>query len=212
MKLFFKSTAVTLLLMSGFSQTLLAGVRANGVGVRGIYWGTDNQTTHIRVYNYHDYHDVSTEGFGGSIYFFTRLDSQYYLEFSVGAVGNVESKRVYFNREEVYVNSATTMLFGVRYDVFKSAKTIAAQPYVSAGFGPYWLGEIEVKNNDRLGEEEATIRTRVKPGVYAGVGTHFLFCDWCGLNMDIKYHLVNFDVTMPYSDFAFGMGFMFTWN
>jgi hypothetical protein len=74
------------------------------------------------------------------------------------------------------------------------------------------LGEIEVKNNGRWGEEEATIRTRVKPGVYAGVGTHFLFCDWCGLNMDMKYHLVNFDVNMPYSDFSFGMGFMFTWN
>jgi hypothetical protein len=212
MQISLKTTNVSLLLLFCLLQTLFAGVKSNGIGIRGMYWGTKDQTTQIRIVNSYNHHEVTTNGFGGNLYFFTKLDGQYFIEFTIGAVGNVEAKHIYFDREEVYVNSATVMLFGFRYDLFNPAKIITAQPYLSAGFGPYWLGEIEVKNNNFWGGEEATVRTRVKPGVYAGFGTHFLFCDWCGLNLDIKYHLVNFDMNMPYSDFAFGMGFMFTWK
>jgi hypothetical protein len=177
MNLFFKIARIIIVLLVGISQTLMAGVKANGVGIRGIYWGAKDQTTHIRVVDYYNHQEVSINGFGGNIYFFTRLDKQYFVEFTVGAVGNVESKQIYFGKEEVFVNSATVMLFGFRYDFFKPEKVIAAQPYISAGAGPYWLGEIEVKNSTLRGNQEVTIGTRVKPGIYAGFGTHFLICD-----------------------------------
>ena len=194
------------------TMTLRAGLKSNGVGFRGMYWGAKDQTAEVRVVDYYHHHEVSINGFGGNIYFFTRLDKQYFMEFTIGAVGNVESKQIFFNREETNVNSATVMLFGVRYDLFKPEKVIAAQPYLSAGAGPYWLSEIEVKDQNFGRTEEAIVTTRVKPGVYAGFGTHLLFCDWCGLNLDIKYHWVNFDINTPYSDFAFSIGFMFTWK
>ena len=208
----FKTVFTHVCLVLLLIQTLRAGVKSNGIGVRGVYWGAKDQTTEVRIFDYYNHHEVSVNGFGGNIYFFTKLDSQYFIELTVGAVGNVESKHIFFNREETNVSSATVMLFGIRYDLFRPEKAIAAQPYLSAGAGPYWLSEIEVKNKDPWGTQEATVTTRVKPGLYAGFGTHFLFCDWCGLNLDIKYHWVNFDINMPYSDFSFGMGFMFTWK
>ena len=56
-----------------------------------------------------------------------------------------------------------------------------------------------------------SVESKIKPGIYGGVGANFLFINWFGVHCDIKYHLINFDNDHPFSGFDLGMGIGFYW-
>jgi outer membrane protein W len=83
-------------------------------------------------------------------------------------------------------------------------------PYVSAGLGPYWISEINSRDN--FHEDEVTVKSRVKPGAYLGGGFNFGLSDRFAINFDLKYHLIDLELNHKYSGFEYGVGFTIFWG
>ena len=78
------------------------------------------------------------------------------------------------------------------------------------GGGPYFLTDIRVR--ETFYDEEVNISTVLKPGVYAGGGLDFMLNSWFGLNFDVKYHVIDFDVSHEQTGFEYGLGIQFMWG
>jgi outer membrane protein W len=125
-------------------------------------------------------------------------------------VGSVKSETAQFSGENVEVTALTPVLLGLRHILFSVHNPSALQPYITLGAGPYWLHDVKVR--DRYYEDEVTVKSKVKPGAYAGAGMDFMLASWVGLNFDVKYHFVDFNVNHDYSGFDYGLGFSFMWG
>ena len=153
---------------------------------------------------------VRTGKGGGWLSFYSRLNDSVYLELSLGAVGEIEVYDRMFIEEDVKVQGMCPVLFGLRYHLISPANRIAVQPYIGFGSGIYWLGNIRVR--ERILTSEVTLGYRILPGLYAGGGLDWMIFSWLGLNMDLKYHLVNMDPNHSYSGLETGFGFVFRWG
>ncbi len=187
-----------------------AQARSTGIGLRGTYWNMNNDPAQVIVTNHDGYSSVDVGNGGGWIFFFSRVDAQTFFEFSLGAVGNVKSETYDGFRENVDVTAVTPVLLGFRHNLFSVYSQSALQPYIAYGAGPYWLHDITVR--ERLYGDEAVVKSKIKPGAYAGGGMNFMLASWFGLNFDVKYHFIDFNVNHDFSGFEYGLGFVLMWG
>jgi len=208
------SSILVVLLLFCFGMDVMADIkpRSAGIGFRGTFWRSNMDRSDIFVSNSVSHTEVDVGGGGGWIYFFSRVDNDWIFEFSIGAVGKADVKESYYYGEDVHVDAIVPVLFGLKHDLFSVYSRSALRPYLSLGGGPYWLSNIDVKDRHYEMEEEVRVRTKLKPGGYAGGGMNFMFSSWFGINFDAKYHFVDFNVNHDYSGWEYGFGFFFTWG
>ena len=171
---------------------------STGIGIRGGLWTPKNSDgTNI------PFGTVGASGFAGSLYFFSRLDGNFFLETSLGGV--VADARI--GGSSVESKTATPFLFGLRYDLLPSRIESSYQPYLSFGTGVYWMMHTAVG----LG---VTAKMDAKFGVWGGCGLNIIIKNWFGLNCDIKYHTVGKKDTAIESlnGLELGFGFFFMWG
>jgi len=203
------AVTATLAALSSYSS-VSAQVRSTGIGLRGTYWNMNNRPAHVIVTNHDDFSAVEVGNGGGWIFLFSRIDEQTFFEFSLGAIGSVESVSHDGFRNDVNVTAVTPVLLGFRHNLFSMRSRSALQPYIAYGAGPYWLHDIKVRED--LYEDEAIVKSKLKPGAYAGGGMNFMATSWFGLNFDVKYHFIDFNVNHDISGFEYGLGFSFMWG
>ena len=192
---------------NAFSQS-----RSTGIGFRGTYWDMDNQPSGISVRQNGGITRVDVGSGGGWLYFYSRVNDSWLFEFSLGVAGKAKTEEEDFWGENVEVNAITPVLLGFRHNLLAHDTQSALQPYLSFGAGPYWINDIKVRDRYYDDDEEVYVKSKVKPGGYAGGGLNFMLGDWVGLNFDIKYHFVDFSEKHLYSGYEYGLGFFFTWG
>ena len=185
-------------------------VRSTGIGVRGSYWKMNDSPAQIIATDYANYHAVDIGNAGGWIFFLSRMSDQSFFEFSLGGVGSVRSESHSIFGEDVEVTAVTPLLMGFRLNLFPMYSESALQPYLAFGGGPYWLHDINV--TERFDHDEAVVKSRVKGGAYAGGGMNFMMNSWLGVNFDVKYHFVDFNVNHDYSGVEYGLGLVLMWG
>jgi hypothetical protein len=186
--------------------------RKAGIGFRGAHWKMSNDPATVHVSTDPDQAYVDVGSGGGYLYFFSRVSDASWLEFQLGAMGEVETHTEYFYGDETDVNAVTPVLLGLRHDLFSYDTESSLIPYISLGVGPYWFNDIYVKTEYFGFENETEIRTKAKMGGYAGGGVNFMMTSWFGINFDARYHFINFDVNHDKSGWEFGLGVMFAWG
>lgn len=186
--------------------------RTAGIGIRGSYWKMKETNNSFKVYTNPGMTEVDIGSGGGYLYFLTRMNERWLAELSIGAMGRVETRVKTFDREKVDVSATAPILLGFRNEIFPFRNTPQIQPYLSFGAGPYWMSDIHVEDEYFGYEEEVTVRSKVKPGGYLGGGVNFMMSSWFGLNFDLKYHFIKFDVNHPNSGYEYGLGMVFMWG
>jgi len=187
-------------------------VRSAGIGVRGSYWKISDTGQKFTVKTNPNYTEANVGGGGGGIYFLSRMDRHWLAEVSLGAVGQVETRVAHRDGEDVHVSAVTPLLLGFRNDLFASRNQRPIQPYLSFGAGPYWFSEITSHEDFWETETEATIHSKIKAGGYLGGGLNFMLSTWFGLNFDLKYHFIDFNVKHERSGIEYALGLVFLWG
>jgi hypothetical protein len=182
--------------------------RANGIGLRGSFWKMGDNNRVVLVTSIEDQNTVDVGGFGGWLYFFSRLYNNWVFRVDMGAVAaGIHVEQTGINSEIVDISAILTLLMGVQYDLLSIRLSTRIQPYFSAGAGPYWHQAINVENN--LLDEDISTAGESTFGGYVGGGLNIPISSFFGLNFDIKYHYVKFNTAKDLSGIEFGMGFCF---
>lgn len=191
--------------------------RANGIGVRASYWNLGEQATRFNISETKSTFDVS--GVGGWLYYFSRLNNNWSLDFEIGGFVRVRGEENLISGTEVDVSVVAPILAGVRYDLLPVQNNSAAQPYLSAGLGPYLTTSFEVR--DQGTGETVTGGGRNLFGAYAGGGLNLVMRSWAAFNFDLRYHFVDLKSSRglaglhhssEYSGLEFGLGLCFMWG
>ena len=195
-------------------STLLSQIRPRnaGVGIRGTFWRPNHEQDAIVVRIGPGHERVETGDAGGAIYFFSRLDNDSFMEFTIGAVGNVLNEEFFDDRRVTDISAIIPVTLGMRYTLVDVNSRNALRPYFSFGGGPYWLATIRVNEDYRFEEEEVIVKTRMRLGGYAGGGMNFLLSSNFGFNFDLRYHFIEFNKKHPGSGFEYGLGLVFQWG
>ncbi|MCA9744470.1 MAG: hypothetical protein H6695_10370 [Deferribacteres bacterium] len=196
-----------------FQSTLLGQIepKSAGIGFRGTYWDMNNEGSFVtvRTWPHRTYVDVGNGGFW--LYFYSRLDDNTFLEFSLGAVGRVESETRSFNSEETNISAIFPVVMGWRHMLVGPYSRGALQPYVSLGGGAYWLANINAYHDD-FADEVTVVDSELKSGGYLGAGLNFMLSSSFGINFDAKKHFIAFNKKHPYSGWEYGLGLNFSWG
>jgi outer membrane protein W len=208
------STVLSLaaVIMTLFPAAAFAQSRATAIGFRGTYWDMANQPGGISVRQNGGVTNINVGSGGGWLYFYSRVSDGWLFEFSLGVAGKAKTEDQDFWGENVEVNAVTPVLLGFRHNLLPYNTQSDLQPYLSFGAGPYWINDIKVRDRYYGDDEEVYVKSKVKPGGYAGGGLNFMLGNWVGLNFDIKYHFVDFRKAHPNSGYEYGLGFFFTWG
>ena len=187
-------------------------LRSNGAGFRFNFWNITGRPTQINIRAGEVNPTVDLSGAGGTLFFFTRIHERLFFDLSFGAVASVQSVGGSQGNDSSVVNAVLPILLGVHYDVLPSHLSSSVQPYLSLGLGPYWVQNVEGNFEPTGTETEGSIESKFLYGGYAGLGTNILFTDWIALNLDLKYHLVDFNTNNTFSGLDFGLGLSFMWG
>jgi len=197
---------------SSFGSTLLgqSAYKSTGIVLRGSYWHTGKQSSFVSVSNSWNNESIDIGHGGAWLCILSRISNNSYLEFAIGAIGQIKVESENFYREEVDIDGVTPILLGIRrhFKLFNSKSTF--QPYLSCGAGPYWLYETTVTED--LIDTEVSIKSEIQPGIFVGAGYDIMFSDWFGINLDMKYHFINFDPDNEHNGFELGLGLCFFWG
>ncbi len=210
-KTIFSSLIIIFAVMNSFADTNLKD-RSSGVGFRASYWSGYNDQSDYTVIHKDGRSHVDIGGGGGWLSFFSRMSENDVLELSLGALGNAETKTTYYYGEDTDVNVVAAVTLGIRHEFYSFYHNKAMVPYVTVGGGPYWVSDILVKDRDFDYDDEVLVHTKLRAGMYAGAGMNFMLSSWFGLDFDLRYHLINFDVNNDYSGWETGLGFNFYWG
>jgi hypothetical protein len=186
--------------------------RANGAGFRMNFWNITGRPTQINLRAGEENPNIDISGAGGTLFFFTRIDENLFFDLSFGAVASVQTIPGSENNDSSHVNVVIPILLGVHYDVLPSHLTSSVQPYVSLGMGPYWVQKGQGNFDSDQTDVEGSFEAEFLYGGYAGLGTNIMFTDWIALNLDLKYHMVDFNAHNKYSGLDFGLGVSFMWG
>jgi outer membrane protein W len=165
----------------------------------------------IKVYDHWNGTEINLGGYGGAIYFLSRIQERIIMELTLGAIGNVESRQIYWDGEDVDVTAVVPITFGIRYDILSPYHENSISPYLSFGVGAYWVGDIQVREQ-HYDHEEVLIESETRPGFYAGVGFNFNLTKVFAINYDMRYHVVDFTDNRFENGFEIGIGFSFMWG
>lgn len=190
------------------STGLWAQGRKTGMVFRGSFWPGNGELVAVSTGDGERSVDV---GRGGSwLVVYSRLSERNFLEFSVGGIGDVKTSSRVFREDEVNVQLMTPFTLGLHHHLIDLENSLAIQPYVGVGGGPYWLSDVHVWDDRR--DAEVSIGSKLVPGVYGCAGFDFMMASWVGFNMDFKYHMVNMDPGHRNSGFEMGFGLLFRWG
>ncbi|MCI0514844.1 hypothetical protein L0128_16640 [candidate division KSB1 bacterium] len=200
-------------------------VRTAGIGLRGTYWKNDQLPADFTIYHNQRYSEVNVGGGGGWLSFYSRLNSNWLVEISIGGIGQVHAKATVGDSQYVHAVIVTPLLFGLRHELFNPRQNNGFQPYVSVGIGPYWVHDTVTRqaypeswyhhhdwDDDEDEDVEITAKTRLMKGGYAGGGVNLALTSWMGLNFDVKYHFIDFTTKHKNSGFEYGLGLNFMWG
>ena len=186
--------------------------RKAGIGFRGTHWAMSNNAQIVHVSTDPIQAQVDVGSGGGYFFLFSRISDAAWMEFTMGAVGQVNAHNESYWGDEVKVNAVTPVLLGLRHDFFSYDSPSSLIPYITFGAGPYWLNDVYVRS-DRFGvDDELAVKSKAKLGGYAGGGLNFMFASWFGFNLDVRYHFINFDVNSEKSGWEYGLGVIFCWG
>jgi len=205
----FSVLTVTILLLIATNHSMANSWPRTGIGFRASYADIVNKAQWISVHGTES--DINLGAYGGSIFFYSQIRDQFFMEFTLGAIGSVHNRTDYWDQEEVNTAAIIPVLFGVRYEILPSTIKSTLRPYVSAAVGPYWLNEIMVYN-DHYFDEEVTIDTSIRPGGYAGAGVNFMLSKNVAINYDMRYHVVDFQDERYHNGFELGIGLTILWG
>ena len=208
---FFTSAVILLLLVITDYSHAGDKVAKTGIGLRGAYWNMNNGDFSVRVRERDGFSEVNIGGLGGSLYFFSRVGDQMFVDFSLGSVASVEEKSFDFRAEHVKSNVITPILFGLRFNLLPLYTESALEPYISGGIGAYILSDVVAHSIDTY-DEEVIVNTTTKAGAYAGGGLNFMFTKGFGMNYDVRYHWIDFQTEQFNSGFEFSIGLLFMWG
>lgn len=189
-------------------------LRKTGIGFRGGYWDMNDPSYEVRIHtDRFETTRIHAGGGGGWLFVFSRISPQDFVEFSFGGAGHAETLDKW-SEEEVEVNAVTPLLLGLRHELFGGPRRADFYPYVTAGAGPYWIHHVLVEEKYGFDDRYETIETDsdVHFGGYLGAGMNFMLTSWMGLNLDGRYHLVDFNNNHDYSGFELGFGMIFMWG
>ena len=194
----------------GYSQGVL---RSSGLGFRLGYLKTAGGTVRFDVSNDPLARQaVSIGGFVGAwAYYYSRLQDNWFLEFNLGFQAGLDTDSQLNDSTKVDLNAMVPLLMGVRYDLLSLRFPSRFQPYLSAGVGPYWQVAAEFEENGGI-TERASGETKMNFGGYLGVGTHATITSWLSLEMDVKYHFIDFKSSAGNSGVEFGLGLTLMWG
>ena len=186
--------------------------RSTGIGFRGTLYKPNhsNGGIIIRADGPGSSATVSTPGGGGHLYFFSRLTGNWYLEASIGGMGEAEIIASYEDETIVKSSGLVPFLFGLRMDILPLRFANAFQPYLEAGPGYYMVQESNVQTEFASSNITADLQSRF--GGYFGGGVNIELRDWVAFNMDAKYHQVQKIDNDDRSGSEFGFGFCFMWG
>ena len=182
--------------------------KKTGLILRGSYQTPQGEAFSVSTRDGVD--EVSVGRGGGWLTVYSRMSDRSFLEFSVGGLGDVEVQSHLFDEDEVQVEGMTPMTLGLRYHLLPLDNPTAFQPYVGFGGGPYWVSEVQAWDDHY--DAEVTVKTELFAGFYASTGFDFMMLDWLGLNLDLKYHMVNLDPDHNSSGLEMGFGLVFRWG
>lgn len=202
--------AATFALFASYAQAQIEP-RATGIGLRGSYWDMNSAPDRIVITDYQRYHAVEGGGAGGWISFFSRTSENWFMEFNLGAISREIESVSRFDGQDTRVMTVVPVLLGMRYHLFSPQSRSNIRPYVAFGAGPYWFADIFV-HEEYWDKEEVTINSKLKAGGYAGGGLDFMLTSWFGLNLDVKYHFVDFNSNSDFSGYEYGLGLQFMWG
>jgi hypothetical protein len=186
--------------------------RKMGIGFRGTHWVMGNNAQIVHVSTNPTQTQVDVGSGGGYFFLFSRISDAAWMEFTMGAVGQVTTHDQTFWGDEVKANAVTPVLLGLRHDFFSYDSPSALVPYVVFGAGPYWLNDVYVRSDNFGLDDEVAVKSKAKLGGYAGGGVNFMFANWFGLNLDARYHFINFNVNNEKSGWEYGFGVIFCWG
>ncbi len=184
--------------------------RSTGLGLRMGFWNVTNHPTRISSVGFGQDATIDISGAGGWIYFFSRVHNNWFLEFSLGALGGVHQEIDGYLVKTSEATAIIPFLLGCRYDIFSPRLPSSIQPYLSLGAGPYWISS--VKSESPLTSSAQSVESTLQYGMYGGGGANILLSNWFALNFDLKYHFVDFEFEKDYSGLEFGMGFSLMWG
>ncbi|HEX9934701.1 MAG TPA: transglutaminase domain-containing protein [bacterium] len=187
--------------------------RSTGLGLRGSFWKVQNRPTGINVRSQGSSTSVDLEGVGGCLTFFSRLHGNWFMESSLGVMSRLHVRTAGFgmDQDDVNISSVIPFLVGTRFDFLTGRMRNAIQPYGCAGIGAYWLAQTSVENMG-LFDSDVSIGTDSRFGGYLGIGAHIVLSSWFALNMDARYHFVDFSPRNSNSGYELGFGFCFMWG
>ncbi len=210
-QLFCRTISILVIIVLATANCSAQNLPSSGIGFRGIHWDVKQNTEDIRVITNLRGSEVNVSGYGGSIFFFSRIYEQMFLEFTLGAVANVNNSFHYWNGSDVDVSNVIPILMGVRYSLLPAWKESMLQPYLETGVGAYLIEEVGVGQNHYV-EYGVGVGSTTCPGLYAGAGLNFMFWNNLGLNVNARYHLVDFKSNKYESGIEFGLGFIIMWG
>jgi hypothetical protein len=150
---------------------------------------------------------VDVDGVGAWLYFFSKIHHNWTMRLEFGAVAGVHIEHSGSDADIVDVSSILAILTGVQYHLLSPRLSTRIQPYISGGIGPYWHHDINVENNQTM--ENVLTEGYSTFGGYLGGGVNIPITSFFGLNFDIKYHFVDFNIEKDLSGVEFGFGFSF---
>jgi hypothetical protein len=183
-----------------------------GIGLRGGYWNLREHDAMVRVSTSAFFHNqVDVGGAGGWITFFSGVGERGSIEFHLGGMAHVETREQGLFNNQKDITAVTGILIGYQFPIFKDRNLSAFQPYVSAGGGPYVITRVH-SIEYCLMNDEITVKNRVRPGIYASLGTYFDLTEWLAIHGEMRYHLVNFNPDNGYSGFELSLGLALSWH
>ncbi|MBN2365909.1 MAG: outer membrane beta-barrel protein [Calditrichaeota bacterium] len=184
-----------------------------GIGVRFSHWNVKDKAIVLYVHDNYFSTEVDAGGYGGAIFFFSRINHQFFVEFTVGAIGAVDQRTRYWDYEEVQTNAVIPLLFGLRYNLLPISIQSNLQPYAQAGFGTYWISDIHVESDYFYDSyEKVSFSSESRPGGYVGAGMNFMLSKKFAINFDMRYHMVDFRSDEYHNGIEFGFGCSLMWG
>ncbi|MCK5146063.1 hypothetical protein KAR48_04865 [bacterium] len=182
--------------------------RSHGLGFHGGIWKA-NQGGGFKT-EVAGVASVMLENIGGSgsMYFFTRLSGQWFLETAIGGAG-ISGTITDAVGGSSQTTSMVMFLTGGRYDFLPQKFGSIVAPYLSLGLGGYWVFETEMETG---AQTSVVVGGDIKTGYYAGIGMNLAVCSWFFVNLDFKTHFVDFTDDNHLSGTELGLGLGFMWG
>ena len=193
--------------------------RGNGLGLQFSYWNMTGRALSFSTTA--DKRTFDVNGVGVWLNYFSRLSPRWSLDFSLGAFASARGEETEFGTSANSEASALVpLVFGLRYNLLPPGLTSAFQPYLKAGFGPYWTSSFLIADVET--GDETSFEGKFQTGACLGGGMNLVLTSWSALNFEMKYQFVDLRLESEsglglsssgnFDGLEFAMGFTFMWG